>query len=91
MQRGRSGHSAALLVPSVAGHPSSRRRSSVAPIFNFALTAGAAGVIVAAERVVRRRVAAVAADIPARIVQLLASLETAGGLEGRRRPSRPHP
>ena len=47
--------------------------------------------IVAAERAVRRRVAAVATDIQARIVQLLASLGTAGALEGRLRPFRPHP
>jgi hypothetical protein len=54
-------------------------------------TAGAVGVIVAAEQAARRRGAAAATDIQARIVQLLASLDTAGGLEGRLLPSRPHP
>jgi hypothetical protein len=54
--------------------------------------AGLTFVIVAAERAERRRVAAVATtDIQARIVQLLASLDTVGALEGRLRPFRPHP
>jgi hypothetical protein len=72
---------AALLVPSVAGHLGclvllALPYSSAAPIFSFTLTAGAAGVIVAAERAVGRRVAAVAADIQARCRIRLQSCET---------------